>query len=45
MKIIVHPKGILLSGKAWEVKEKLKEYSKQYEYLEEWIKGAGGSKQ
>ncbi|WP_456274154.1 Z-ring formation inhibitor MciZ [Bacillus sp. AK031] len=40
MKVIVHPKRIIISGKAWEVKEKLKEYSKQYKYVEEWTKAA-----
>jgi hypothetical protein len=45
MKVIVHPKSVIISGKAWEVKEKLKEYSKQYKYVEEWIRASGSTKQ
>lgn len=45
MKVIVHPKGVIIKGKAWEVKTKLKEYSKQYEYVEEWVKAAANTKQ
>lgn len=37
MKIHVHEKGILIVGKAWEVREKLKEYSKNYYLLKDWI--------
>ncbi|WP_163101073.1 Z-ring formation inhibitor MciZ [Peribacillus alkalitolerans] len=39
MKIYVHEKGITLSGKAWEIKHKLKEYSQQYQYVQQWIDG------
>ncbi|MCP3738650.1 Z-ring formation inhibitor MciZ [Rossellomorea sp. BNER] len=37
MKIILHEKGIILVGKAWEIREKLKQYSQQYEYVADWI--------
>ncbi len=37
MNIYVHEKGILLTGKAWEVRQKLKEYGKCYEYVSDWV--------
>lgn len=37
MKLYVHEKGITMTGKAWEIREKLKEYSQHYYYLQEWI--------
>ncbi|WNS74112.1 Z-ring formation inhibitor MciZ [Bacillus sp. DTU_2020_1000418_1_SI_GHA_SEK_038] len=37
MKIYVHEKGVILVGKAWEIREKLKEYSKDYRLIKEWI--------
>ncbi len=30
-------KGITLTGKSWEIRQKLKEYSKQFETVEQWI--------
>jgi hypothetical protein len=38
MKIYLLEKGIVLVGKAWEVREKLKEYSRKYETIEQWTK-------
>lgn len=38
MKLYVHDKGIILVGKAWEIRMKLKEYTKQYYYLSDWLK-------
>lgn len=38
MKIVVHSKGITMSGKAWEIREQLKLYRKQYYYVLDWIK-------
>ena len=35
MKIYVLEKGIIFSGKAWEIKQKLKE--SKYEYVSDWI--------
>ncbi|WP_412888580.1 Z-ring formation inhibitor MciZ [Bacillus sp. 1P06AnD] len=29
--------GLSISGKAWEVRRILKEYSKRYTYVSEWI--------
>lgn len=37
MKLYVHEKGIILVGKAWEIREKLKEYQQYYDELQEWI--------
>ena len=37
MKVYVHDKGIILAGKGWEVLQKLKEYSKDYHYVTEWV--------
>ncbi|MED4312558.1 Z-ring formation inhibitor MciZ [Heyndrickxia coagulans] len=37
MIIIVHPKGILMKGKAWEIRDRLKTYRKKYETVAEWI--------
>lgn len=37
MKLYVHEKGITMAGKAWEIREKLKEYNQHYYYLQEWI--------
>ncbi|WP_210365634.1 Z-ring formation inhibitor MciZ [Bacillus sp. REN3] len=38
MKIYIHEKGVVLAGKAWEIKQKLKEYGKQHCYVKDWIK-------
>ncbi|WP_428909002.1 Z-ring formation inhibitor MciZ [Niallia sp. Krafla_26] len=37
MKIYVHEKGITLTGKAWEVRQKLKEYRKSFELVSDWV--------
>ncbi|MCA1030614.1 Z-ring formation inhibitor MciZ [Bacillus timonensis] len=37
MKVYLVPKGIILVGKAWEVREKLKAYSKQHSTLKQLI--------
>jgi hypothetical protein len=37
MKIYVYDKGVILSGKAWEVRQKLKEYGKDYQLVSDWI--------
>jgi hypothetical protein len=37
MKIYVHDQGITLAGKAWEIKQKLKEYEKQHKLVKDWI--------
>ena len=37
MKVWVSDNQIILSGKAWEVKAKLKEYGNHYLYVKDWI--------
>ena len=37
MKIYVLEKGIIFSGKGWEIKQKLKESQHKYQYVNEWI--------
>lgn len=37
MKRDVITKGIILSGKAWEIKQQLKEAQHQYTYVNDWI--------
>jgi Mother cell inhibitor of FtsZ len=37
MKIFVHDHGVIISGKAWEIREKLKEYGKHYQFLSDWV--------
>ncbi|WP_246942388.1 Z-ring formation inhibitor MciZ [Bacillus pinisoli] len=37
MKIHIHKQGIYMAGKAWEIQQKLKEYSQSYETVSEWI--------
>ncbi|WP_100407061.1 Z-ring formation inhibitor MciZ [Bacillus solitudinis] len=36
MKIYVREDGLILAGKAWEVRAKLKEAMKRYTYVSEW---------
>ncbi|MDQ0244326.1 hypothetical protein J2S09_001892 [Bacillus fengqiuensis] len=37
MKVYVVDNGIILVGKAWEIRAKLKEYGKKYESVSSWI--------
>jgi hypothetical protein len=37
MKVFVHEKGFILVGKAWEIKQKLIEYRKQFETVKAWV--------
>lgn len=37
MNIYVHEKGITLTGKAWEIRQKLNEYSKSFELVSDWV--------
>lgn len=37
MKVWVNGNQIILSGKAWEIRAKLKEYGKQYVYVKDWV--------
>lgn len=36
MKIYITEKGITMTGKAWEINAKLKEYRKRYRTIYEW---------
>lgn len=37
MKVYVIENGIILVGKVWEIRTKLKEYQKKYESVSDWI--------
>ncbi|NRD80649.1 Z-ring formation inhibitor MciZ [Bacillus sp. BRMEA1] len=37
MKVYVHEQGIILTGKGWEILQKLKEYNKDFIYVTDWI--------
>lgn len=37
MKVYKHDKGIVFSGKPWEIRYILKKYQKKYTYIYEWI--------
>ena len=37
MKIYVHEKGIVMAGKAWEIKAKLNQARKSFDLVEEWV--------
>ncbi|MGR3764911.1 Z-ring formation inhibitor MciZ [Rossellomorea sp. NS-SX7] len=36
MQVIVEKNRVVLAGKVWEVRAKLKEYSKKYDTVKEW---------
>ena len=40
MKIFVHDHGVIIFGKAWEIREKLKVYRKHYQFLSEWVENS-----
>ncbi|MBU8731411.1 MULTISPECIES: Z-ring formation inhibitor MciZ [Cytobacillus] len=44
MKVYVHKRGIILTGKAWEVREKLKQYSRQYVLVKDWVESQNNIK-
>ncbi|MFT8322007.1 MAG: Z-ring formation inhibitor MciZ [Bacillus sp. (in: firmicutes)] len=37
MKIYLHDKRVVCAGKAWEIRQILKQYSKKYRYVKEWL--------
>ncbi|MDR4888806.1 Z-ring formation inhibitor MciZ [Bacillus sp. HNG] len=37
MKIVIGENRVALVGKAWEIRAKLKEYSRSYQTVQEWI--------
>ncbi|MET3696196.1 uncharacterized protein DUF3936 [Bacillus oleivorans] len=44
MKCYVHEKGVILVGKAWQIKIMLTQYQKHYETLQEWVESATAKK-
>ena len=44
MKVYVHNRGVILTGKAWEVREKLKQYSRQYVLVKDWVESQNNIK-
>jgi hypothetical protein len=37
MKVYVLDKGVILSGKSWEIVQKLKQLQNKYVYINDWI--------
>ncbi|MEB9787236.1 Z-ring formation inhibitor MciZ [Bacillus cereus] len=37
MKVYILPNRVTLVGKAWQIRHKLKQYSKEYATVQEWI--------
>ncbi|WP_099360606.1 Z-ring formation inhibitor MciZ [Fredinandcohnia onubensis] len=37
MKIVIGENRVVLVGKAWEIRAKLKEYSRSYRTVQDWI--------
>jgi len=37
MNIYLHEKGIILTGKAWEIRQKLKEYANHFHLVSDWV--------
>ncbi|WP_210609728.1 Z-ring formation inhibitor MciZ [Priestia flexa] len=37
MKVYVEGKQVILVGKAWEIRQKLKEYGAHFQYVHEWV--------
>ncbi|MGE8077964.1 Z-ring formation inhibitor MciZ [Peribacillus loiseleuriae] len=44
MKLYVLEKEIVLTGKSWEIKQKLKEFQVKYEFVSDWIHDVHSSK-
>ncbi|MEK5441964.1 Z-ring formation inhibitor MciZ [Fredinandcohnia sp. FSL W7-1320] len=45
MKIVIGENRVALVGKAWEIRAKLKEYSRSYRTVQEWINQGKGNKE
>ncbi|MEG7380977.1 Z-ring formation inhibitor MciZ [Bacillus subtilis] len=37
MKVHLMPQGVVLVGKAWEIRAKLKEYGRTFQYVKDWV--------
>ena len=44
MKAYVHEKGVILTGKAWEIRYLIRKYQKEYTYVKEWVDASNYSK-
>jgi hypothetical protein len=44
MKLYVHEKGVVMVGKAWEIKQKLMEYRRQFELVKDWVEDVNQNK-
>jgi hypothetical protein len=43
MKVYVYKNGLVMAGKAWEIKQKLKEYRKDYLLVKDWVEAVNKS--
>ncbi|WP_084820386.1 Z-ring formation inhibitor MciZ [Mesobacillus campisalis] len=43
MKVYVYRNGFTMSGKAWEIRQKLREYSKEYVLVKDWTEAVSKS--
>ncbi|MGM0899973.1 Z-ring formation inhibitor MciZ [Mesobacillus maritimus] len=43
MKVYVYENGFMMAGKAWEIKQKLKDYGKEYVLVKDWIESVSKS--
>jgi len=43
MKVYVYENGFMMVGKAWEIKQKLSEYKKDYVYVKDWVEAVSKS--
>ncbi|GAA0346809.1 hypothetical protein GCM10008967_41510 [Bacillus carboniphilus] len=44
MKCYVHEKGAIFVGKAWQVRQMIRQYQKQYKTLHEWVEAVKPAK-
>ncbi|RFU65614.1 Z-ring formation inhibitor MciZ [Peribacillus glennii] len=42
MKVYVLNNGIVMAGKAWEIKQKLKQFQDRYTYVNDWVRDVHG---
>jgi hypothetical protein len=43
MKVYVYENGFMMSGKVWEIKQKLKDYGKEYVLVKDWVEAVSKS--
>ncbi|KAB2493701.1 MULTISPECIES: Z-ring formation inhibitor MciZ [Priestia] len=44
MKVYRLDRGIVLVGKAWEIREKLKQYEREFKLVKDWVNSIPSSK-